>query len=303
MEKRFENEIDPKIRKLESEYRDHALANELRKIKAQLTYDSAENVKRVLDFMDRRVSQALEICENEYERIYEPIIDSLVKDGRIEEVRGFFDNEEKLGVALRLYSHIPLQRINELQEQIRAKERMGKKYAKLVTENATADCDPLRAELGTFLMEYMKLILERERIARQNLTEAEFIRLKEIIRWITDLFDMQKLLEKRAKKLDENNEKLLDLLIFTQRYLSEEYLLTLTEEAKRNLGDDYLSNLIRNSPAPEITRSEQIGQLIEEFLPNIFLSEDMTSEEKEFCQDMRIKLAECIFDRIEPYFV
>jgi hypothetical protein len=301
MEKQFESEITPKIRKLEDEG-DFVLANELKKIKAQIVYDTAENVKRIFEILDERASQALEVHESEYERVFEPIIEGLVNERKIKELSSFFDNEEKLSVALRIYSRTPIRSINELQEKIRLKEQEGRDYVRHIRQQATPKCSTIKKTLNWFLMGYETLIVERDRTIRPDILKARFLRLNENIRWVTSLLDMHEALKERERNLDQNNKKLLDLLIFTQRYLSENYLKTLTENIRETLPEDYLRELRKKIPA-EDTISDIVTQEIEEFLPNLFLSDNMIEEERRFCQRVKRSLAECIYERIRSYSV
>ncbi|KYK32468.1 MAG: hypothetical protein AYK18_15910 [Theionarchaea archaeon DG-70] len=285
LEKEFEKEIAPKIRKLEIDHGDSILANELRRIKAQMNYRSAETIEKTLEILDQKASQALEVYENEYVRIYKPVIEGLADDGKIEEVLNLFDNEEKLTVAIRLYSRIPLQKINILREQIRSKGRTSERYIKLIRQNATANCPILQDILNWFLMEYENLLDEPEKTRSETMKHG-FLTLGKTLTWITNLVKTQKTLEEKARALDENNKNLLDFLIFAQRYLSEDRVNMLTER---------ISGL-------DIIKPGLASQQIEEFLPNLFLSGNMTDRERRFCQRMKNSLARCIYERISKIY-
>ncbi len=285
MEKRFDKEVAPKIRKLETEYGDSHLSNELRQIKIQMNYDSSEDAKKTLEILDRVASQALEVYENEYERIYKPVIEGLADDGKVEEVKNFFDNEEKLSIALRIYSQVPLQKINTLREQIRVKEQMSRKYVRLIRENATASCTFIHDTLELFLMEFEKGTSDHEH-SRVDTTKAGFLKVWENIKWVAGLVDTQKALEEKVNNLEEDNKNLLDLLIFTQRHLSEENLDALT---------DSVSQLDIIKPGLE-------SREIEEFLPNLFLSGNSSDRERRFCLRMKNSLARCIYEKLSTIY-
>lgn len=285
LEKQFDSEIAPKIKRLEVDHGDSVLANELRRIKAQINFGSAEVAEKAFGALDKKVTQALEVYENEYQRIYKPVIEGLAEEGKIDEALDFFDNEEKLSLALRLYSRDPLQKIDLLREQIKSKSQMSRNYIALIRKNATIECTALRNTLDWFLMEYEKTLDESVRI-QSNLTRTGFFTLGENIIWVAHLADTQKTLEKKAQTLDGNNKKLLDLLIFVQRYLSEEHLNKLTEKVAEK-------EIIK----PGLTSSQ-----IREFLPNLFLSGDMTDDEKRFCQRMKNSLAKCVYEKISRIY-
>lgn len=285
LEKQFDRETAPKIRKLEVDYGDSVLANELRRIKAQINYRSAKITEKAFKTLDEKASQALEVYGGEYQKIYKPVIEGLADDGKIEEAMNLFDNEEKLTLALRIYSKVPLQKIDLVREQIKSKVQMSRNYTALIRRNATANCTVLQDTLDWFLMDYEKMLNESERM-QFSLMETGFLTLGENILWITHLVETQKTLEERAQTLDGNNKKLLDLLIFTQRYLSEERLDNLTESIAER-------DIIR----PGLTSVQ-----IKEFLPNLFLSGNMTDKEKRFCQRMKNSLAKCVYERISKIF-
>jgi hypothetical protein len=285
LEKRFEKEIVPKIRKLEVEYRDSHLSNELRQMKRQMSFDSPAQTQRTLEILDKVASQALEVYENEYKRIYKPVIEGLADDGKIEEVKNFFDNEEKLSIALRIYSQVPMQKIDTLCEQIKAKEQMSRKYVRLIEENATADCTAVHDTLELFLMDFKKAG-DHELSTRSESRRAEFLNVWENIKWIAGLIDKQKRLEKRANELEKGNKNLLDLLIFAQRHLTKKNLDTLI---------DRISQL--DIVKPGLT-SREIGK----FLPNLFLGANMTDREKKFCIRMKNSLAKCVYEKLSQIF-
>jgi hypothetical protein len=285
LEKKFEKETAPKIRKLEVEYGDSHLSRELRQMKIQMDFNSPEQTQRTLDVLDKVASHALEVYENEYKRIYKPVIEGLADDGKVEKVKNFFENEEKLSIALRIYSQVPIQRIDALREQIRVKEQMSRKYVRLIRENATADCSAIHDTLELFLMDFEKAG-DHKLSTRSESGKAELLNVWENIKWVANLIDKQKKLEKKANELENNNKNLLDLLIFTQRHLTKENLDKLI---------DRISQL-------DIVKPGLTSREIEKFLPNLFLEGNMTDREKRFCIRMRNSLAKCVYEKLSQIF-
>jgi hypothetical protein len=286
LDKKYESEIFPKIRRLETEYGDTLLSAELRQMKMRMNFESSGEAQKTLDTLDKVASQALEVYENEYGKIYQPIIEGLAEDGKIREVNNFFENQEKLSIALRIYSASPLRMIGSLREQVTVKEQMSRRYLSLIRESVTIGCTAVQDTLESFLVGFEKKPGDCASTGAYETARPNFFNIWEIIKWVAGITDIQKTLEARVNELEEGNRKLLDLLIFSQRHLSRENLNTLVNR---------VSEL-------EIVKPGLTSREIEEFLPNLFLSGNMTDKDKNFCMRMRRSLATCVYERLSQIY-
>jgi hypothetical protein len=286
LDKKYDSEILPKVRRLETEYGDTFLSAELRQMKLRMNFESSGEAQKMLDTLDKVASQALEVYENEYRKIYQPIIEGLAEDGRIGEVNNFFENKEKLSIALRIYSASPLRMISSLREQVMVKEQMSRRYLSLIRESVTVGCAAVQDTLESFLVGFEKKTSDCASTVAYETAKPNFFNVWEIIKWVAGITEIQKTLEGRVNELEENNRKLLDLLIFSQRHLSKENLNT----------------LINRVSELEIVKPGLTSREIEEFLPNLFVSGNMTDKDINFCTRMRRSLAKCVYERLSQIY-